>query len=252
MNSPVDVDVLVKFALRIGIIFALIFVFALLTPSMAKLVEGWIERYRKKHDPDEDETYGVRSIYELPRKRRTVRTEEDYDLDTEEEEPDEEDYSLEYELEEPAPEEEAYDEPEPEEPEEFAEEPEEDVPQETEEPIYLFSFFRLEEKPYDLTLWKVKYRKAVPIDVGEQDFGRIVFGQPRKPMQAAKPVEPILFDEDEDAEIFIGESLIPCDADDDDGFFDDAEGTEDAFDAFGAIPAADGDDDDGDAPWFMR
>ena len=232
MNSPVDVDVLVKFALRIGIIFALIFVFALLTPSMAKLVEGWIERYRKNHDPDEDETYGVRSIYELPRKHRTVQTEEDYDLDAEEEELDEEEYSLEYEPEEPALEE-VYD------------EPEEPVSQEPEEPVYLFSFFKLEEKPYDLTLWKVKYRKAVPIDVGEQDFGKIIFGLPRKPMMYAKPVEPVLFDEEEDAEIFIGETLIPSDADEDDSFFDDEE------DAFGGLPAADSDDGE-DTPWFMR
>ncbi|MCR5718024.1 MAG: hypothetical protein K6F80_03190 [Oscillospiraceae bacterium] len=242
MTSPVDVDVLVKFAIRLSIIFVLIFILALITPRLAKLVESWIEKKRKNRESEEEEDYGVRSIYELPRRKRSSLKEDayedDYDLEEEDEEFDGEEYSLDNEPQ-----------PEPEEPEEdltedYAEElsdeqpeapPQPEISQKPEEPVYLFSFHKLEEKPYDLTLWKVRYKRAIPIDIGEQDFSSIAFGSKLHPCAYVGPGE----EDDDDAESFIGEPLIPFDSEDED-FFDDFSGE-----------AEDG-EDDGDTPWFMR
>ena len=81
MNGAMDFGVLLRFLLRTLGIFALIFLVALLTPKIAKLIDRWIARYRKDHDPEQDETYGIRSIYELPPKRE--ETAEDLDISTE-------------------------------------------------------------------------------------------------------------------------------------------------------------------------
>lgn len=68
MESAMDMSVLLRFLLRTLGVFALIFILALLTPKIAAIVDKWIKRYRDHHDPKQDETYGIRSIYELPPK----------------------------------------------------------------------------------------------------------------------------------------------------------------------------------------
>ncbi len=66
LEFAVELDVLVRFLVRTLIVFALIFLLAVVTPRIARLVDNWIARYRKNHDPKKDESYGIRSIYELP------------------------------------------------------------------------------------------------------------------------------------------------------------------------------------------
>ncbi len=68
-GQTIPVETVVRFALRLGVIFALIFLIAVLTPWMAKKIDAWIARYRKGHDPKRDPNYGFRSIYELPPKQ---------------------------------------------------------------------------------------------------------------------------------------------------------------------------------------
>ena len=72
MESPMDMSVLLRFLVRTLGVFALIFVLALLTPKIAKIVDQWLEKYRSRHDPKQDETYGIRSIYELPPKEEAA------------------------------------------------------------------------------------------------------------------------------------------------------------------------------------
>lgn len=66
MEFTVELNVLIRFLLRTLAVFALIFLLAVVTPWIAKIVDQWIARYRRNHDPKKDETYGIRSIYELP------------------------------------------------------------------------------------------------------------------------------------------------------------------------------------------
>lgn len=68
MESAMDLGVLVRFLVRTLGVFALIFILAVLTPKIAAIVDKWIKQYREHHDPKRDETYGIRSIYELPPK----------------------------------------------------------------------------------------------------------------------------------------------------------------------------------------
>ncbi len=69
MDETVSTGQIVEFALTTLGVFAAIFALAALTPWMAKKVDGWIARYRENHSPTRDETYSVRSIYELPPKK---------------------------------------------------------------------------------------------------------------------------------------------------------------------------------------
>ena len=81
MENAIDLGVILRFLLRTLGIFALIFLTAVLTPKIARLIDRWIEKYRRNHDPAKDETYGVRSIYEFPPKRQ--ETAEELDIPTE-------------------------------------------------------------------------------------------------------------------------------------------------------------------------
>ena len=81
MENTIDLGVILRFLLRTLGIFALIFLTAVLTPKIAKLIDRWVEKYRSNHDPAKDESYGVRSIYELPPKRQ--ETAEELDIPTE-------------------------------------------------------------------------------------------------------------------------------------------------------------------------
>lgn len=69
MDSAMDFGVILRFLARTLGVFALIFIAAVLTPWLARQFDKWMARYRKHHDPEQDETYGVRSIYDLPPKR---------------------------------------------------------------------------------------------------------------------------------------------------------------------------------------
>ena len=69
MDETISTSQIVEFALTTLGVFAAIFALAVLTPWMAKKVDGWIARYRENHSPTRDETYSVRSIYELPPKK---------------------------------------------------------------------------------------------------------------------------------------------------------------------------------------
>ena len=60
-GQTIPLETVVRFALRLGVIFALIFLIAVLTPWMAKKIDAWIARYRKGHDPKRDPNYTVRS-----------------------------------------------------------------------------------------------------------------------------------------------------------------------------------------------
>ena len=81
MENAIDLGVILRFLLRTLGIFALIFLTAVLTPKIARLIDRWVEKYRSNHDPAKDESYGVRSIYELPPKRQ--ETAEELDISTE-------------------------------------------------------------------------------------------------------------------------------------------------------------------------
>ena len=61
-GQTIPIETVVRFALRLGFIFAVIFLVAVLTPWMAKKVDGWIAHYRETHDPKRDPDYGIRSI----------------------------------------------------------------------------------------------------------------------------------------------------------------------------------------------
>ena len=211
VDSAVDLDVLVKFSLRILIIFAVIFVLAYLTPKLAKLVDSWIQKYRKDHP--KQETYGVRSIYELP--PGPDEEESDYDLDQPyEDEPDEEDYLLD---EEPV------------------------LPKTSSEPIHLFSYAKLDAEPYELDRKTVRFGKRITPDAEEMDLSVIAFGQKGHPAMY-EPVpepEPELDEFDEDDEFYADKPPIEY-APFVEHFFDDEEEQQ---------PSAEEDDD---LPWFMR
>ena len=81
MENAIDLGVILRFLLRTLGIFALIFLTAVLTPKIARLIDRWVEKYRSNHDPAKDESYGVRSIYEFPPKRQ--ETAEELDIPTE-------------------------------------------------------------------------------------------------------------------------------------------------------------------------
>ena len=169
VESAVDLDVLVKFSLRILIIFAVIFLLAVLTPQLAKLVDGWIKKYRKNHTKETN--YGIRSIYELP---PAPEDDEEYDLGAEYDESDEEDYSLDdEETAETAPVQEA----------------------QTEE-IHLFSYAKIDEEPYDLSRRAVKYGWKFAPDIEPMDLSKVVFGMKNRPAT----YEPVPKPNDEDDE----------------------------------------------------
>ena len=87
MDSAINLGVILRFLLRTLGVFALIFVLAMLTPKIAAWVDRWLEKYRQNHDPQKDETYGVRSPYDLP----VPRTQDDPDAyDDDDDEYDEE------------------------------------------------------------------------------------------------------------------------------------------------------------------
>ncbi len=69
MENGIEVSKVLQYGLMTLGIFLLIYLLAVLTPWMAKHVDAWIARYREHHDPKKDETYGIRSIYELPPKK---------------------------------------------------------------------------------------------------------------------------------------------------------------------------------------
>lgn len=71
MGAAVDINVLLRFLLRTLGVFVIIFLLAVLTPKIAKIVDKWIAKYRRDHDPRRDESYGIRSIYELPPRSET-------------------------------------------------------------------------------------------------------------------------------------------------------------------------------------
>lgn len=207
VESAVDLDVLVKFSLRILIIFALIFLLAVLTPKLARIIDGWIKRYRENHT--REETYGIRSIYELP--PAPEDGEEEYDLGTEYDESDGEEYVLD-------------DEP--------GEMP---LAQILTEPVYLFSYWKLDEEPFDFSRRAVKLgRKFVP-DIEPMDLSGVAFGMKNRPAM----YEPVP-DDDEDDE-FLAEHPPVQYAPFEEHFFDD-EPEEPA-----QVPS-----EDDDLPWFMR
>lgn len=65
-ENGIPVSTVLRYGLITLALFALIYLIAVLTPKMAKLVDAWIAKYRGHHDPKRDRSYGVRSIYELP------------------------------------------------------------------------------------------------------------------------------------------------------------------------------------------
>ncbi len=69
MENGIEVGKVLQYGLTTLGLFLLIYLLAVLTPWMAKHVDAWIARYRENHDPRKDETYGLRSIYELPPKK---------------------------------------------------------------------------------------------------------------------------------------------------------------------------------------
>ena len=76
MEDTISTAQIVQFALTTLCVFAAIFALAVLTPWMAKKVDAWIARYRENHSPSRDETYSVRSIYELPPKKPAKQEEQ--------------------------------------------------------------------------------------------------------------------------------------------------------------------------------
>lgn len=69
MNEPIDVSLILRFGLKCLGIFTLIFLAAVFTPKMAEYIDKWKEKHKqditvKRHGTQE--TYSVRSIYELP------------------------------------------------------------------------------------------------------------------------------------------------------------------------------------------
>ena len=76
MDAAMDFGLVLRFLLKTLGAFAIIFIIAMVTPKLAQLVDGWIKKYRSNHDPAKDETYGVRSIYELPPRPREEADEE--------------------------------------------------------------------------------------------------------------------------------------------------------------------------------
>ncbi len=61
-----ELSQIIRFVVMTVIVLGLIYLFAELTPWIAKHVDKWIADYRKTHDPKQDDTYGIRSIYDLP------------------------------------------------------------------------------------------------------------------------------------------------------------------------------------------
>ena len=218
VDSAVDLDVLVKFSIRILIIFAVIFVLAYVTPKLAKVVDSWIKKYRQNHG--KEETYGIRSIYELPPDPDAEEDPDDlyYDLEDDgepyDEEPyDEEDYLLD---------------------EEF---PEEQPPADT-EPVHLFSFGKLEPEPYELDRKTVRFGKKITPDVEALDLSGVAFGQKGRPAMYEPVPEPDDDDDEFDA------TLPPLQyAPFEERFFD--------FDEE-EPPAEPAPEPDDDLPWFMR
>ena len=215
VDSAVDLDVLIKFSIRILIIFAVIFVLAYLTPKLAKLVDSWIKKYRQNHG--KEETYGIRSIYELP-PDPDEETEDDlyYDLEDDgedyEEEPDEEDYLLDEKL--------------------------PDVPPEDTEPVHLFSIAKLEPEPYVLDRKTVRFGKKFVPDAEPNDFSAIAFGQKGHPAMYAALPEP---DDDDGDDEFDASQPPLAYAPFVEHFFEDEE-----------VPAEPAPEPDDDLPWFMR
>lgn len=76
MDETISFAQIAEFALTTLCVFAAIFALAVLTPWIAKKVDAWIARYRENHSPSRDETYSVRSIYELPPKKTEAQKEE--------------------------------------------------------------------------------------------------------------------------------------------------------------------------------
>ncbi len=81
MDETISTAQIAEFALTTLCVFAAIFALAVLTPWMAKKVDAWLARYRENHSPSRDETYSVRSIYELPPKK-PAKTEERTDAES--------------------------------------------------------------------------------------------------------------------------------------------------------------------------
>ena len=208
VDSAVDLDVLFKFSLRILIIFAIIFLIAVITPKIAKLIDS--RKKKRSSEGEKEETYGLRSIYELP---PAPEDDSDYDLDAPEEQ-DEDDYLLEEEI-----------------------STETTVVEISAEPIYLFSFDKIDYDAYDLSRRTVRFgRKFVP-DLEPMDFSMIAFGMKNHPAMYEPVQEPD--EEDEDDEFYAGKPPIPY-APFVEHFFDDEPDEE---------PSQDEDDD---LPWFMK
>ncbi len=68
-----DLTTIVHFLLYLLAVFAVLFGVVTVTPWLAKQVDTWIEKYRGNHT--RAETYGIRSIYELPPKDETGKDE---------------------------------------------------------------------------------------------------------------------------------------------------------------------------------
>ena len=66
LEATIPVSTVLRYGLITLGLFALIYLIAVLTPKMAKYVDAWIAKYRAHHDPKQNRSYGVRSIYELP------------------------------------------------------------------------------------------------------------------------------------------------------------------------------------------
>lgn len=75
MDASVDVGMLVKTALMLIGIMVIFFGIAVITPRLAKLVDKWLENYRSKRSGTSVD-YGVRSIYELPPKKKEMSSED--------------------------------------------------------------------------------------------------------------------------------------------------------------------------------
>lgn len=209
VDSAVDLEVLGKFSLRILIIFAVIFVLAYLTPKIANVVDSWIRKYRQNHG--KAETYGIRSIYELPPAPDEDSAEDPcYDPEAEEDPDDEADLP--------------------------DEEPAAVLPPADTEPVYLFSFAKLEEEPYTLDRKTVRFGRKFAWDFPGMDLSAIAFGKKGHPATYELAAEP---DDAEDEEF--DASLPPIRyAPFVEHFFEEDESAE---------PAQDTEDD---LPWFMR
>ncbi len=75
MDASVDVGMLIKAALMLIGIMVIFFGIAVITPRLAKLVDKWLENYRSKRS-DTGGNYDVRSIYELPPKKKETSSED--------------------------------------------------------------------------------------------------------------------------------------------------------------------------------